>query len=150
MKFVILSCKIIPGYSVKGPILTPANYDIHQVLKWVAAGVDVREVMEDGSFRKLSFNDERLLNELNKKIEKKVIEKEELKKQREGMNIEPVRRGNVSLVPETKLPKKKVKKLEVVKEEELKVEKDNKEEKPWDNVGKEKVELIIDELERPE
>lgn len=139
MKFVILSRKLIPGYGVKGPILSPATYDIHQVLKWVAAGVDVREVMEDGSFRKLSFNDERLLNELNKKLEKKTAEKEELKKQREGLNIQPVKRGNVSLVPEKKLPPKKVVKKYEDKKEEQKIEK-----------KEEKVELIIDELEKPE
>lgn len=145
MKFVILSKKIIPGYGVKGPILSPATYDIHQVLKWVAAGVDVREVMEDGSFRKLSFNDERLINELNKKLEKQAIEKEEIKKQREGLNIEPVKRANVSLVPEKKLPQKKVvKKQEVVKEE-LKVEKVEEQ-----KVEPEKIDLIIDELEKPE
>ena len=68
MKYVILSRKQIPGYSVKGPILTPAEYDIHQVLKWVVVGIDVREVMEDGSYRKLSFNDPRLMEELDKKL----------------------------------------------------------------------------------
>ena len=44
MKFVILSHKIIPGYGVKGPILSPANYDVHLVLKWIAAGLDVEKL----------------------------------------------------------------------------------------------------------
>lgn len=149
MKFVILSHSKIPGYGVKGPVLSPATYDVHQVLKWLNVGIDVREVMEDGSFRKLTIRDERLLKELSNKIEKNKAERDEVKKQLEELRIKPDRRNNVSLLPEKKLPKKKVNKPEVVKEE-LKVEKDNKEEKPWVNVGQEKVDFIIDHLEEPE
>ena len=70
MKFVILSNKIIPDFNVKGPVLTPMEYDIHQVLRWLTSGIDVREVMEDGSYRKLSFNDAKLVDELYNKSNK--------------------------------------------------------------------------------
>lgn len=61
MKFVIMHTGEIPGYGhVRGPVLTPQAYDLSTVLKWVSHGVDIREVMEDGSYRKLTFNDRRL------------------------------------------------------------------------------------------
>lgn len=61
MKFVILHTGEIPGYGhVRGPVLTPQAYDLSNVLKWVSHGVDIREVMDDGSYRKLTFNDRRL------------------------------------------------------------------------------------------
>ena len=143
MKFVILHRKQIPGFSVCGPILTPMEYDIHQVLRWVAAGVDIREVMEDGSYRKLSFNDKRLMEELDKKLTKQM----ELREQRKIELERPTGGGsNVRLVPEKKKeykpkvkpqpkvgPKKEEPKQEVVKEE-----------------PKQQPDLIIDELERPE
>ena len=74
MKFVIMSRGQLPFYNgACGPILTPVAYDIHLVLKWLAAGVDVREVMDDGSFRKLEFNDERVMKELDEDLEIKRI-----------------------------------------------------------------------------
>ena len=140
MQFVILSHKQIPGFHVKGPILSPATYDIHLVLKWIAAGIDVREVMEDGSLRKLSFNDARLMEELNKKLDKLSKEREQVKKARDDTKIKIS--GNVKLIPEAKpLPKKsKVKKQEV--KEELKKQEQPKQE--------EQVDLFIDQLEKPE
>lgn len=142
MKFVILSHKPIPGYNVKGPILSPATYDIHLVLKWVVAGIDVREVMEDGSYRKLSFNDKRLLAELNKKIEVQSKKREEHKKELKELDNETVKvSGNVKLVPEAKpLPV-------VNKHKKPKKEQPKKIEEP----KKEQIEnLIIDDLEKPE
>ena len=83
MKFVIMNNGTIPGVGVKGPVLTPRSYDIHQVLKWIVTGVDIREVMEDGSYRKLIFNDERLMQELGKKLDdtrqEKISVEEEVK-----------------------------------------------------------------------
>ena len=65
MKFVILDNRSLPEFNgVRGPILTPRFYDIHLVLRWIAAGIDIREVMEDGSYRKLEFNDERVMRRL--------------------------------------------------------------------------------------
>lgn len=148
MKFVILSHKIIPGYGVKGPVMSPATYDIHLVLKWVAAGIDVREVMEDGSYRKLSFNDERLLAELSKKLDKQAKERAKIKKELDERRVERVKpTGGVQLIPEAKpLPVKNKPKKEKVKKEEPKVEpvvEEKIEEQP-------PVELFIDELEKPE
>lgn len=142
MKFVILHRKQIPGYSICGPILTPMEYDIHQVLRWVAAGVDIREVMEDGSYRKLAFNDKRLMEELNKKLSKQM----ELKNQRKVELERPDGgNGNVRLLPEKKkhhTPKVKPQPKVEPKKEEPKVEVKKEEPKQPD--------LIIDELERPE
>jgi hypothetical protein len=142
MKFVILHRKQIPGYSICGPILTPMEYDIHQVLRWVAAGVDIREVMEDGSYRKLAFNDKRLMEELNKKLSKQM----ELKNQRKVELERPDGgNGNVRLLPEKKkhhTPKVKPQPKVEPKKEEPEVEVKKEEPKQPD--------LIIDELERPE
>jgi hypothetical protein len=145
MKFVILSHKIIPGYGVKGPILSPANYDVHLVLKWIAAGLDVREVMEDGSYRKLSFNDKKLLEILNDKLKKQAEKREAVKRELEEVKSEPIKpMGGVKLVPEDKpLPVAKPKKKKVEKV----VEKPKKEEQPKEEPS---VELFIDELEKPE
>lgn len=145
MKFVILSHKIIPGYGVKGPILSPANYDVHLVLKWIAAGLDVREVMEDGSYRKLSFNDKKLLEVLNAKLKKQAERREAVKRELEEVKSEPIKpMGGVKLVPEDKpLPVAKPKKKKVEKV----VEKSKKEEQPKEQPP---VELFIDELEKPE
>ena len=146
MKFVILHRKLIPGFDVNGPILTPAEYDIHQVLRWISVGIDIREVMEDGSYRKLAFNDERLMEELNKKLNKQM----EKRKQQKDDQQPRVGSGNVKLVPEKRTPKpvvaKPQPKVEPKKEEpqpEPKVEEVVKEEPKQQN-------LFIDELERPE
>ena len=139
MQFVILSHKTIPGFGVKGPILSPASYDIHLVLRWISVGVDVREVMEDGSLRKLKFNDERLMEELHKKLDKQAEQRLAVKKAREEIKIEV--KGNVKLMPEAKpLPKKKVKKEEPKKEI---VE-------PKEEVKEDNIDLFIDHLEDPE
>jgi hypothetical protein len=139
MQFVILSHKIIPGFGVKGPILSPASYDIHLVLRWISVGVDVREVMEDGSLRKLKFNDERLMEELHRKLDKQAEQRLAVKKAREEIKIEV--KGNVKLMPEAKpLPKKKVKKEEPKKEI---IE-------PKEEVKEDNIDLFIDHLEDPE
>ena len=139
MKFVILTNKIIPGFSVKGPILSPAEYDIYQVLRWVAAGVDVREVMEDGSYRKLSFNDERLVAELTKLSIQHKAELEKTKNELKSAEIKP--NGNVQLKPEKN---KKVVKPNKPKVTTPKVEKHVEPSKVENN------DIIIDELEKPE
>ena len=102
MKFVILSRGPIPGYGVTGPILSPAEYDIHLVLRWIGAGVDIREVMEDGSYRKLSVNDERINEELNRKLNERAAERRAIREQleREGRGPKSGPRGNVQLPPE--------------------------------------------------
>ena len=141
MKCVILSHKIIPGYNVKGPILSPAEYDVHQLLKWINVGLDVREVMEDGSYRKLKNNDPKILELLNKKIDKQHEEKQRIKMlQVNERVVKPT--GNVQLKPEKTYKPKKVQAKPV---KEVKVEEPKREE-----VKEEKVDLIIDELERPE
>lgn len=71
MKFVILHVGIIPGTgNAKGPVLSPQEYDLRDVLKWIAHGIDIREVMEDGSYRKLEFNDRRINEAINKGLNK--------------------------------------------------------------------------------
>ena len=143
MKCVILSRKIIPGYGVKGPILSPAEYDIHQILKWINVGIDVREVMEDGSYRKLNVNDPKLMGLLNEKVNKKAEErKQERRLIEDNRVVKP--QGTVRLRPE-KIHDPKPKKVqpkpvkEVIKEELKKEE-----------VKEEVVDLFIDELEKPE
>lgn len=109
MKFVILSSYELPFYNgVKGPIITPREYDIHLVLKWVATGVDIREVMEDGSFRKLEFNDSRLMEELDKDLERKRLENEEKKKEEKVEVKKPVPK-KVNIFPSEPVKEVKVK-----------------------------------------
>lgn len=74
MLFVILSDGEIPGYGVRGPVLSPTQYDLHTVLKWIASGVDVRECMSDGSYRKLKFNDGAIMEALDRVEVIKAIE----------------------------------------------------------------------------
>ena len=135
MKFVIMSRGQLPFYNgACGPILTPVAYDIHLVLKWLAAGVDVREVMDDGSFRKLEFNDERVMKELDEDLERKRIEKEQrikLLEEEQKVNVKKVVTKKMNIYPPE--PVRPVKEKPVVKEE-LKVE-------------KKKPELEVDELE---
>lgn len=139
MKFVIMSKGQLPFYNgACGPILTPVAYDIHLVLKWLAAGVDIREVMDDGSFRKLEFNDERVMKELDEDLERKRIEKEQHIK---------------LLEEEQKVDAKKVvtKKMNIYPPEPVKPVKEKKKEKPVvkeePKVEKKKSELEVDELE---
>jgi hypothetical protein len=134
---------MIPGYGVKGPILSPAKYDVHQILKWINAGIDVREVMEDGSYRKLNINDPRLMELLNEKVNKKVDQRKQERQLSNNDNIVKPQ-GNVRLKPE-KIHDPKPKKVqpkpvkEVIKEEPKKIE-----------VKEEVADLFIDELEKPE
>lgn len=137
MKFVILSSCQLPSCGVRGPILTPRYYDIHLILKWLAAGIDVREVMDDGSYRKLEFNDERIMKELDEELERrrieglrqvKLVEEEPIKITPKKVNVYP---------PEPVKPIKQTKKEKpVVKEvkEEIKVEEKKKPEFEVDNL----------------
>ena len=139
MKFVIMSRGQLPFYNgVCGPILTPVAYDIHLVLKWLAAGVDVREVMDDGSFRKLEFNDERVMKELDEDLERKRIEKEQhikLLEEEQRVEVKKVVPKKMNIYPpEPVKPVKEKKKEKPVVKEEPKVE-------------KKKPELEVDELE---
>lgn len=143
MKFVIMNNGTIPGVGVKGPVLTPRSYDIHQVLKWIVAGVDIREVMEDGSYRKLIFNDKRLMQELGKNLddtrqEKLAVEEEvkKMEKERRIVHKEKPKNKKVQFVP---VMDEENKKIEPVKEEDKKEE--SKEEKAL---------FPIDNLEKPE
>lgn len=97
MKFVILSSVPIPGFNgQRGPLLTPQCLDAKLVLKMVAMGIDVKEVMEDGSYRDVEFSDSRLIAEManNNKIknteeiikEKKDIEKIKEPEKKEYLN----------------------------------------------------------------
>lgn len=139
MKFVIMSRGQLPFYNgACGPILTPVAYDIHLVLKWLAAGVDVREVMDDGSFRKLEFNDERVMKELDEDLERRRIEKEQhikLLEEEQKVEVKKVVTKKMNIYPpEPVRPVKEKKKEEPVVKEEPKVE-------------KKKPELEVDELE---
>ena len=143
MKFVILSNKVILDFNVKGPVMTPTEYDVHQVLRWIAAGIDVREVMEDGSYRKLSFNDERLKEELRKKSDK-------IKEEREkhfGNAINEITNGTIKPNGIIKLKPEKVKAKNIKPVEEKKQELKKKEVKVQEEP---QVDLIIDDLEKPE
>ncbi len=67
MRFVILSACEIPGFGgVKGPILNPQPLDLNVVRQLVSLGIDVREVMDDDSYRKIGFNDGRILEAIDK------------------------------------------------------------------------------------
>lgn len=131
MKFVILSSSCIPGFNgARGPILTPTAYDLHLVLQWLCAGVDVREVMPDGSYRKLQFNDEKIMKEIDEELEMKRIQKEQ--------NVDFLKEEPVKKVVKPKVIKTKP----VVKQENTKVvEEPKKEEKPS---------FVVDDLEKLE
>lgn len=138
MKFVIMSRCAIPGYGVRGPVLTPRSYDLHQVLKWLSCGIDVREVMEDGSYRKLQFNDEKINDEISKEIAEKRLAKSKQKKVEKRI-VKPKKKA-LTILPEEEIKEIKIKKevkIDKPKVEEVKAEEPN-------------VELPIDELEKPE
>ena len=129
MKFVVLDNRELPMYNgVKGPILTPTAFDIQLVLKLLAFGIDVREVMEDGSFRKLEFNDERVMRELDEKFEMKRIEKEQ----------------KIKLVEQKPVTKKVTNKKVVVRPQ------PKKEEEVKEPEVKKEPELFVDDLKKPE
>ena len=117
MKFVILSHGLIPDYGVRGPVLTPRKYDLHQVLRWISMGVDIREVMEDGSYRKLTFIDERIANEIGKELDEKMNNKKEEEKIPDVKKIPKKRRVDI-------YPKEEVKEIKIKKEEPKKEEKE--------------------------
>lgn len=75
MKFVILDNKEIPNFGgVRGPIMTPTTYNLHDVLRWITFDIDIREVMPDGSYRTLQFNDERIMKEIDEELNRKRLE----------------------------------------------------------------------------
>lgn len=130
MKFVILDNKEIPGFGgARGPILTPTAYNLHDVLKWITFDIDIREVMSDGSYRKLQFNDERIMKEIDEELEFKRLEKTE----QEVVSIKeeitkPVENNKTN---NSKKPSKTPNK------------------KPVEDSKKEdKIELVVDELEK--
>ena len=130
MKFVILDNKEIPGFGgARGPILTPTAYNLHDVLKWITFDIDIREVMSDGSYRKLQFNDERIMKEINEELEFKRLEKAEQEvvsiKEEITKPVENNKTNNSKKA--SKVPNKKP------------VEESKKEDK---------VELVVDELEK--
>lgn len=152
MKFVILSYKMIPGYNVKGPILSPASYDVCKVLDWIRLGLDVREVMPDGSYRRLKADDPKLKELLDAKIEKGMKERREIQAAREERRR--ARMGIPTLVSNTKpLPvveKPKPEKKVEPKKEELIVEEVKEEPIVEEFIEEPPVDLFIDELENPE
>ena len=143
MKFVILSNKKLPGYSVMGPILSPAEYDVHQVLKWLMMGIDVREVMEDGTHRKLTIHDEKLAELVKEKTNAKMEERNQIM---DNKQFDATPQGNVKLKEQKHKPKEQPVVQPKKKEEVKKIELPKKEEK----VVVETPELFIDELEKPE
>ena len=145
MKFVILHKGIIPGFNVHGPVMTPQHYDINLVLKWVYSRIDVREVMPDGSYRKLDCNDERLMEELNAKLAKEAEHKEKVKQAILEQQLGKQHRGNVGLVPE-----KKVEKPVAKQQPKVEPKKEEPKQEVVEQVEEPKVDLIIDELEKPE
>ena len=145
MKVVILSSAQIPDFNVYGPILSPAEYDIHQILRWIHIGIDVREVMPDGSYRKLKHNDEKLMELLNQKVEEQMKKRKEREARRVQGNITPS--GTVKVKPE-KRKRKPVIKQHIIKKEEPKLEPVVEEVVQEEVV--ENIEIFIDELEKPE
>lgn len=130
MKFVILDNKEIPGFGgARGPILTPTAYNLHDVLKWITFDIDIREVMSDGSYRKLQFNDERIMKEIDEELEFKRLERAE--------------QEVVSIKEETIKPVETNKNNKSKKPSKISNKKSDEESKKED-----KVELIVDELEK--
>ena len=151
MKFVIMNTGIIPGFGIKGPVLTPREYDVHQVIKWLAIGIDVREVMEDGSYRKLKFSDEKLMNEACKDIEKQRIERNRIEEEVKAMDNQPKikpSKKQVQFVPVVEEQNKKNKKVEHKKPVVEKVVKEEVKEEP--KIEEPEVDFPIDNLEKPE
>lgn len=131
MKFVILDNKEIPGFGgARGPILTPTAYNLHDVLKWITFDIDIREVMSDGSYRKLQFNDERIMKEINEELEFKRLEKAEQEE------VTSIKEDNT-------------KPAETYKNNKSKKASKAPNKKPVEESKKEdKVELVVDELEK--
>jgi hypothetical protein len=144
MKFVILSNKAIPMFNgMRGPVMTPTEYDIHLVLRWISLGLDIREVMEDGSYRKLKHNDPKLMELLSKKLDENAKKRQERKEKIDNEVVkEIIPQGNIKIKEEKKIFKQPVPKKEEPKKQENK-KNDVKKEEP-------KKDLFIDDLEKPE
>lgn len=140
MKFVILDNKEIPGYGgVRGPIVTPTAFDLHDVLKWITFEIDIREVMPDGSYRKLQFNDERIMKEIDEELNRKRLEAE----------VEVLDTIDKSSKVVTKYVPKAIEKELKKDKQQTKVEPVKKEEsKPTKNDGKNPDVMVIDDLEK--
>ena len=149
MKFVILSAKTIPGFNVRGPILSPAEYDIHLVLRWIGLGIDVREAMEDGSYRKLKHNDPKLVELLDAKIEKEAKKRDEWNK-RKVDNVGAIDSRAIAKLKPERLPKHKPSPKKVSKPKKEEPPKEEVKEEPVVEVENEPIDLFIDELEKPE
>lgn len=127
MKFVILSTCEIPGYGgIKGPVLTPQSYDLHQVLKMVTTGLDVREVMENGEYRKVTFNDPRVIREIDKGFNNAKMSETEIK----VIPITPEKSDEKELTEEEELAQieEEIKKMEEEEKKEQSFEIDDLEE----------------------
>lgn len=122
MKFVILDNKEIPNFGgVRGPILTPAHYNLHEVLKWITFEIDIREVMDDGSYRKLEFNDERIMKEIDEELNRKRLEKENEPKT--DVDVTPERPIIITPVEKPKKEKpRQPQKIEPIKKEDLAID----------------------------
>ena len=77
MRCVVYSkCELPEFRGIRGPIMSPTELDPQLIMKWLYVGLDVREVMPDGSYRRLEFNDKKL-NEMIDKEDCECKEKEE-------------------------------------------------------------------------
>ena len=147
MKFVILDNKEIPGYGgVRGPIVTPTAFDLHDVLKWITFEIDIREVMSDGSYRKLQFNDERIMKEIDEELNRKRLEAEAAKEVLDVINKS--REAVIKYIPDQLKAVEKELKRDKQKQQ-TKVEPVKKEEsKPTKNDDENHDVMVIDDLEK--
>ena len=146
MRCVVYSkCELPEFRGIRGPIMSPTELDPQLIMKWLYVGLDVREVMPDGSHRRLKTNDGKLVELLNKKYEEKQA------KRLDNVNVQPKKKEikqqpkNKKEVPKAKPYEKKVKPVELPKEE-------PKVEQPKEDivVNEPAVHLPIDNLEKPE
>ena len=144
MRCVVYSkCELPEFRGIRGPIMSPTELDPQLIMKWLYVGLDVREVMPDGSHRKLKINDEKLVELLNN------IYEEKRAKRLGNVNVQP-KKKEINQQPKKEVPKakpyeKKVKPIELPKEE-------PKVEQPKEDivVNEPAVHLPIDDLEKPE
>jgi ABC-type antimicrobial peptide transport system ATPase subunit len=67
MRCVVYSkCELPEFRGIRGPIMSPTELDPQLIMKWLYVGLDVREVMPDGSYRRLEFNDKKLNEMIDK------------------------------------------------------------------------------------
>lgn len=147
MRCVVYSkCELPEFRGIRGPIMSPTELDPQLIMKWLYVGLDVREVMPDGSHRRLKTNDEKLVELLNKKYEEKqakrlgIVKANDNKPKQKEVKQQPKKE-----VPKAKPYEKKVKPVELPKEE-------PKVEQPKEDivVNEPAVHLPIDNLEKPE